>query len=63
MGWLALTDENGKDTGVSGDVPWDIMGNALQEIVKVYEETWGRKPTLDELEYAFEFTLPMYLRD
>ena len=48
MGWMALLDKNDNETDmVVGDSVWDIMSNALDDIVNEYE-----KP--EEIEKAYE---------
>lgn len=59
MGWWAANEagDSFQDGGlVWGDVPADIMGNALEEIDKAFQESWGRKPTLTELIAGLKFT-------
>jgi hypothetical protein len=54
MGWWQLEGDM-----VNGDTPADIMGPAVDKIIKVYEEEWGRKPYRTELEAVLNFvTLP-----
>jgi hypothetical protein len=54
MGWWQLEGDM-----VNGDSPADIMGPAVDKIIKVYEEDWGRKPYRTELEAVLNFvTLP-----
>jgi len=54
MGWMSLV-ENGKEIGLVGDEPWDIMGKAIEKIIEVYAREIGRKPTEAELISIFEF--------
>ena len=54
MGWWQLEGDM-----VNGDTPADIMGPAVDKIIKVYEEEWGRKPFRAELEGVLNFvTMP-----
>ena len=54
MGWWQLEGDM-----VNGDTPADIMGPAVDKIIKVYEEEWDRKPYRAELEAVLNFvTLP-----
>ena len=64
MDWEHDTDSNlinaipGKHTPenhYSGDEPADIMDQALEDIVKLYEKTWGRRPYPEELQAAWDF--------
>jgi hypothetical protein len=59
MGWWSC-DDIGKH--VIGDGPADIMGPAVEKVVKEYETEWGRKPTMFELYRLIDFvTGPMEL--
>jgi hypothetical protein len=70
MGWWSISDkENDRESDreseldmVNGDTPADIMGDAIEEIVKTYQAVWNRKPYRKELEAVFKFTasLPQY---
>ena len=62
MGWWSITDKNG---GISpygniglcnGDGPADILDNAIKEVIKEYEEAFGRKPYIQELQAAWNFS-------
>ena len=55
MGWMALLDENDKEIGVTGDEPWDEASVFVDVIFGMYEKTWGRAPTLEEVLSAVEF--------
>lgn len=35
----------------------DIMADAIAKVIKEYEETWGRKPYVFELEAVFNFVM------
>ena len=60
MGWWGANEEgdslqpNGSLTW--GDGPADIIDNALDEIDKQFEQAWGRKPTLAELQSGLMFS-------
>lgn len=41
----------------NGDIPADIMGNALDHINQEYGKAWGRKATREELEAVFNFVM------
>jgi hypothetical protein len=67
MGWWNITDDRAglfflhgepdEDTQMyMGDGPADIMGPAIDEVAKLYQETWGRKPYLREVIAAAEFS-------
>ena len=59
MGWQALTDEQGRDTGYRvGDGPWDVMGKAFEDVIGLYWERYGRPPSRVELEEVIAFTFP-----
>ena len=62
MGWWSITSEDNGPEMHNGDTPADIMGDAIEKIVKEYEEDWGRKPYRKELKAVFSFTskLPQY---
>lgn len=55
MGWWDI-EENGKQI-TQGDEPYDIMGEAFDQVVKCYQKNLGRKPTLDELSKTMEIVL------
>lgn len=64
MGWWE-TNKNGNsfimDTDmVWGDRPADVMDNAIEKIVKIFEDEVGRKPTLDELNAGFRFSMGIF---
>ena len=47
-----------------GDGPADIMGDAIKSITKMYEEAWGRKPYMAEMQGVWGFSgNPDVLRD
>lgn len=62
MGWWSITD---KDGGIStlgniglygGDDPSDVIGSALKKIIKQYEDEFGRKPYVEEIQAAWNFS-------
>jgi len=55
MGWMSLRNEKREELGVVGDSVWDIMGVAIDEIIKEYEEYVGRKPNMDEIQSILDF--------
>lgn len=69
MGWWSITDKNG---GISpfgniglynGDGPADILDNAVQEVIREYEKAWGRKPYIQELQAAWNFSTGVVFED
>lgn len=62
MGWWNINGKEDKHEMFNGDTPADYMGDAIEKIVKSYEEEWKRKPYRRELEAVFKFTssLPHY---
>lgn len=38
-----------------GDYPADIFANAIEDVIRVFGEDLGRKPTTAELRAGFEF--------
>lgn len=63
MGWTSLIDLDKQVVGYAGDEPWDIMGVAMDKIVKLYQERYGRPPNDAELQQIISFTLPDELRN
>ena len=57
MGWMHLLNHDLEEIGVTGDYPWDIFGDAIDEINKIYKDKWGREATVLELENAFDFVI------
>lgn len=66
MGWWSITDDRAgisflsgepeEKTGMHmGDGPADIMGEAVNEIVELYKQSFQRKPYMRELIAAVEF--------
>jgi hypothetical protein len=62
MGWWSISDRDGglswgqKDSGMyNGDGPADILGPAVEKVIKEYEQAWGRKPYMAELRAAVAF--------
>jgi hypothetical protein len=59
MGWQALLDDQGQDTGYRvGDGPWDVMGKAFEDVIGLYWERYSRPPTREELEETVAFVFP-----
>jgi len=61
-GWWAIRPgepgihPNDIGTGLhNGDGPADVMDGAINDIVGLYEETWGRKPYMAELDAVWGF--------
>lgn len=60
MGWWEASDDgaslvpNGQL--VWGDGPADILSDALDAIDKEFEQAWGRKPTLAEVQSGLLFS-------
>ena len=52
--------EDAKTHPMWGDVPADILGNAVDEIVAQFQEDLGRRPTKAELRDGLDFTLGVY---
>ena len=69
MGWWSNTDKDGGISPlgnmglVNGDSVADILGNAAEEVIKEYEETWGRKPYIQELQAAWNFSTVVIFED
>lgn len=60
MGWWGA-NEGGDSLQPNGSLTWgdgpaDIIDNALDEIDKEFEQAWGRKPTLAELQSGLLFS-------
>ena len=62
MGWWSVSDESG---GISpfgnmglygGDSVADILDEAISKVVKEYEVAWGRKPYVEEIQAAWNFS-------
>lgn len=52
---INATVDNAFDELVIGDQPADIMDEAIDNIVGIYKEYWGRKPQKQELMAIFNF--------
>tara|TARA_B100000700_G_C14274361_1_gene503025 strand:- start:200 stop:448 length:249 start_codon:yes stop_codon:yes gene_type:complete len=69
MGWWSIADKGGGISAlgnmglVNGDSVADILGNAVEEVIKEYEKTWGRKPYVQELQAAWNFSTAVILED
>ena len=59
MGWWKIKDidNKAKSTFVEGDVPADIMTDALSEINKLYMKHWKRPANEKELLSVFKFCI------
>ena len=58
----AIPEKDDSKSMYGGDVPADIMGKAVSEIVKEYEAAWKREPSFLELISCLKFvTAPMGL--
>lgn len=55
MGWTTLLDEEGNRLGTVGDLPWDLMDDAIEAIDNAYLKKFGRKANAWELEQIFQF--------
>jgi len=69
MGWWSITDESG---GISpfgnmglygGDSVADILDDAIAKIIKEYEEAVGRKPYIQEVKAAWNFSTRIVFED
>ncbi|HWH79651.1 MAG TPA: hypothetical protein VNT76_19865, partial [Candidatus Binatus sp.] len=57
MSWEPINPATPKDSELIGDEPFDIIANALERVMKCYEQDLGRKPTALELVKTFERVL------
>jgi len=55
MGWWTI-NRSGREL-VLGDTPFDIIGEAFQQVAQEYQEGWNRKPTLAEVIETIETVL------
>lgn len=55
MGWWTLK-QAGQEL-LQGDIPYDIVGDALEQIAQEYQKEWKRKPTLSEIVHTIETVL------
>jgi len=63
MGWWTMNkkgqsfaqNESGPEM-LWGDSVADTMGDALESIIKDFQEDWGRKPTVEELHAGVDFS-------
>jgi hypothetical protein len=53
----AIPGEDSTEELYNGDGPADVMGDALKKIDGMYQETWGRLPTMRELRGVSNFVL------
>jgi|TARA_R110001583_G_scaffold16234_4_gene66107 hypothetical protein len=62
MGWWSITDKSGGISSIGnmglygGDSVADIIDAAIAEVIKEYEYTWDRKPYIEEIEAALNFS-------
>lgn len=54
--WIAVDREDGPEL-LWGDGPADELDHAIDNIVKHFQEKWGRRPTKDEMRAGLEFSL------
>jgi len=60
----ALPGEDSSKAMYNGDGPADVMGSAVDEIIQLYMDAWGRPPCKDELLAVFNFCVnPLYDED
>lgn len=60
MGWWSSGEDGASFANselIWGDGPADIMDNALDKIVKEFQEDWQRKPTRKELIAGLLFSI------
>jgi hypothetical protein len=67
MGWWTATEDGGS-FATSGNLVWgdsvaDIMDEALEKIVKDFQDVYGRKPTQAELISGLLFSMPTTLEE
>lgn len=67
MGWWNATEDGGS-FATSGDLVWgdsvaDIMDEALEKIVREFQDAQGRKPTRPELISGLLFSMPTALEE
>jgi hypothetical protein len=69
MGWWSISDKGGgispfRNMGLyGGDSIADILDSAIKETIKEYEEVWGRKPYIQELQAAWNFSTAVMFED
>jgi len=63
MGWWSINNieeggidwsEQGKSL-YNGDSPADILGDAINKVIKEYQRAWNRKPYTEEIQAAWNF--------
>jgi predicted lipoprotein len=62
MEWVKIIDEHGleiPDT-VAGDPVWDIMTEAIENIVINYYDTWCRPPSKLEMKLIFDYCMATF---
>jgi Txe/YoeB family toxin of Txe-Axe toxin-antitoxin module len=55
MGWTALIDKDFNEIGYTGDDPWDILDDAVEELQGAYQKYWKRKMNAEEIAYSVEY--------
>ncbi len=45
----AIPGKDDKNVNYMGDVPLDVLGDALDNVAKEYQEAWGRPPKAEEI--------------
>jgi len=65
VGWWHISNDGSGGFGYTepgdlcnGDKPADILGPAVDKVIKAYEKAWGRKPFREELLAALDFVTP-----
>ena len=58
MGWM----EAGKGE-VWGDEPQDVMDEAVEKIIKIFQRCWDRNPTMGELKNHLRFSAESMLEE
>lgn len=59
----ATHSKDNPDSLYNGDGPSDVMGDAFDEINQLYQNTWDRDVTVNELKAIFNFVLNGYIRE
>src|SRR2546427_12562219 len=57
MSWEPISPAKPRDTELIGDEPFDILADAINQIVESYAKELGRKPSCFELVKTFERVL------
>lgn len=53
MGWWTIENQNDKTGEITGDEVLDVAHEAVEKIAKIYQSSWGRLPTQNELRVTF----------